>query len=105
MRRIAVVCASAIWLSLSVLAQARAEDVDVALVMVSDVSRSVDDSEYQLEKDGYTRAFTNPQGIAGIKGGPNGRIAVAYVEFAGNLEVHTVIDWTTIKDLQTAQSF
>jgi Protein of unknown function (DUF1194) len=105
MRRIAVVCASAVWLFLAITAQVRGEDVDVALVMVSDVSRSIDDSEYKLEKDGYANAFANPQVISAIHGGPNGRIAVAYLEFAGNLEVHTVIDWTTIRDQQTAQSF
>ena len=105
MCRIAVVCASAVWLFLGVVGQARAEDVDVALVMVSDVSRSIDDSEYKLEKDGYASAFSSPQVLSAISGGPNGRIAVAYLEFAGNLEVHTVIDWMTIKDQQTAQSF
>ena len=105
MRRIAVVCASAVWLILGLSWSARAEDVDVALVMVSDVSRSVDDSEYKLEKEGYASAFANPQVISAIRGGPNGRIAVAYLEFAGNLEVHTVIDWTTIKDQETAQAF
>jgi Protein of unknown function (DUF1194) len=105
MRRIAVVCASAVWLSLGVIALAHAEDVDVALVLVSDVSRSIDDNEYKLEKDGYASAFANPQVLSAIKGGPNGRIALAYLEFAGNLEVQTVIDWTTIKDQQTAQSF
>lgn len=105
MRRIAIVCASAVWLFLGVIAQARAEDVDVALVLVTDVSRSIDDSEYQLEKDGYANAFANPQVLSAIHGGPNQRIAVAYLEFAGNLEVHTVIDWTTIKDQETAQSF
>jgi len=72
MCRIAVVCASAIWLFLGVVAQARAEDVDVALVMVSDVSRSIDDSEYKLEKDGYARAFSNSQVLSAISGGPNG---------------------------------
>lgn len=105
MRRIAVMCASAVWLFLGLYWPARAEDVDVALVMVTDVSRSIDDSEYKLEKTGYASAFANPQVISAIRGGPNGRIAVAYLEFAGNLEVHTVIDWTTIKDQQSAEAF
>jgi uncharacterized protein DUF1194 len=83
----------------------RAEDVDVALVLVTDVSRSIDDSEYKLEKDGYTSAFTNDMVLAAIQGGPIGKIAVAYVEFAGNSEVRTVLDWTVIKDRSSAKAF
>ncbi|HVY16149.1 MAG TPA: DUF1194 domain-containing protein [Rhodopila sp.] len=105
MRWIAIFCASVVWLGLGVPLPAQAEDVDVALVMVSDVSRSIDDSEYKLEKDGYANAFANPQVISAIRGGPNGQIAVAYLEFAGNLEVHTVIDWTVIKDQGGADAF
>jgi hypothetical protein len=83
----------------------RAEDVDVALVLVTDVSRSVDDSEYKLEKDGYSNAFTNSKVIEAIQGGPLGKIAVAYVEFASSFEVRTVLDWTVIKDRPSAQAF
>ena len=87
------------------LAPARAEDVDVALVLVTDVSRSIDDSEFKLEKDGYTTAFNNPRVQEAIKGGPLGKIAVAYVEFASNFEVRTVIDWTIISDDRSARAF
>lgn len=105
MRWVAAISASAVALSLAGPIAAQADDVDVALVMVTDVSRSIDDSEYKLEKDGYASAFNNPQVISAIRGGPNGRIAVAYLEFAGSLEVHTVIDWTTIHDQDSAQAF
>src|SRR5690349_23100563 len=83
----------------------RAEDVDVALVLVTDVSRSVDDSEYKLEKDGYASAFTNPKVVEAIQAGPLGKIAVAYVEFASSFEVRTVLDWTVIKDRASAVAF
>lgn len=105
MRWIAAICASAVLSAQGGQTCAHAEDVDIALVMVSDVSRSIDDSEYKLEKDGYASAFANAQVISAIRGGPNGRIAVAYLEFAGNLEVHTVIDWMTIRDQPSAQAF
>jgi Protein of unknown function (DUF1194) len=84
---------------------ARAEDVDVALVLVTDVSRSIDDSEYALEKDGYTTAFNNAKVLDAIKNGPLGKIAVAYVEFAGNYEVRTVLDWTVVADPASARAF
>ena len=106
MRWIAVFCVSAVcWYLGSTFAARAADDVDVALVMVSDVSRSIDDSEYKLEKSGYESAFQNPKVIDAIRGGPNGRIAVAYVEFAGALEVHTVIDWTVLRDQASAKGF
>ena len=82
-----------------------AEPVDVALVLVSDVSRSVDDSEFKLEKEGYGAAFLDPRVQAAIRGGPIGAIAVAYVEFAGNYEVSTVVDWQTINDPTSAHAF
>lgn len=84
---------------------ARAEDVDVALVLVTDVSRSIDDSEFKLEKDGYAAAFTDSKVIEAIQGGPNGRIAVAYVEFASSFEVQTVLEWRVIHDKASARSF
>ena len=86
-------------------APARADDVDVALVLVTDVSRSIDDSEFKLEKDGYTSAFTNQKVLDAIHNGPTGKIAVAYVEFASSFEVRTVLDWTVIGDRPSAQAF
>jgi hypothetical protein len=82
-----------------------AEPVDLVLVLVSDVSRSVDDSEFRMEKDGYAAAFTDPRVLAAIKGGPIGAIAVAYLEFAGSYEVRTVLDWHVIKDEASAKAF
>ena len=82
-----------------------AEPVDVALVLVADVSRSIDDSEFQLQKQGYAQAFTNPKVLAAIKSGLVGSISVAYVEFAGDTEVRTVIDWTVVSDAATAKAF
>jgi hypothetical protein len=86
-------------------APAKADDVDVALVLVTDVSRSIDDTEFALEKNGYASAFTNPKVLEAIHGGPTGKIAVAYVEFASSFEVRTVLDWTVVQDKVSAQAF
>lgn len=91
---------------LLVCAHARADkDVDLALVLLTDVSRSIDDAEFKMEKDGYASAFTNSKVIAAIRGGALGRIAVTYVEFAGTAEVRTVIDWTVVHDSDSARAF
>jgi len=87
------------------LAATAAVDVDVALVLVTDVSRSIDDGEFKLEKEGYAQAFTNQQVINAIQNGPHGAIAVAYVEFASSFEVKTVLDWTVIRDRGSAEEF
>jgi hypothetical protein len=105
MRRFALVSVFACGLPLLAALPARAETVDVALVLVTDVSRSIDDSEFKLEKDGYASALTSTKVLEAIKGGPTGKIAIAYVEFASSFEVRTVLDWTVVKDLASAQSF
>jgi hypothetical protein len=81
------------------------EPVDLLLALVTDVSRSIDDSEFTLEKTGYQAAFTSGDVIAAIKAGSVGAIAVIYIEFASTYEVHTVIDWTVIRDEATASAF
>lgn len=82
-----------------------AEPVDVALVLVDDVSGSINDDEYKLEKDGYYAAFTDPQVISAIQGGPVGAVAVMFVEFAGAGQVVNVVDWTLVKDAPSARAF
>ena len=87
------------------LAARAAEPVDLALVLVSDVSRSIDDSEFRLQKEGYAAAFADPRVQAAIHNGAVGTIAVAYVEFAGPYEVKTVLDWHLVRDDATARAF
>jgi hypothetical protein len=105
MLRIALIPLAVLLLVFATVERAKADDVDVALVLVTDVSRSIDDSEFKLEKVGYSNAFTNQKVLDAIQGGPNGKIAVAYLEFAGSSEVSTVLDWTVIKDKASAQAF
>jgi hypothetical protein len=84
---------------------AAAEPVDLALALVADVSRSIDDKEFALQKQGYIAAFTNPNLVAAIRAGAVGAIAVCYIEFAGSGQVRQVIDWTVIKDAGSAADF
>jgi len=95
----------AVYLFAAIVPAAAADDVDLALVLVTDVSRSIDDSEFALEKDGYAAAFTSEQVLNAIKNGPLGVIAVSYVEFASGFEVKTVLDWSLIRDAASARAF
>ena len=98
-------CALMAWLAAVPGVVRAAEPVDLALVLVTDVSRSIDDSEFDLEKKGYAAAFTSKEVVAAIQGQPTGRIAVSYVEFAGNFEVRTVLDWAIVSDGASAREF
>ena len=94
----------AVLLLWSVSARA-AQPVDVVLALVDDVSRSIDDTEFDLQKHGYADAFNDPEVLAAIQGGPNGAIAVQYIEFASSYEVKTVVGWAVIHDKASAAEF
>src|SRR5947199_84622 len=84
-------------------AVARAEvAVDLELVLAIDISRSIDDEEARLQREGYMAAFTNPRVIEAIVGGSLGAIAVSYVEWASYEYQRTVIPWTLIRDGESA---
>src|SRR4051812_24179941 len=85
---------------------ARAEvAVDLELVLAIDISRSIDDEEARLQREGYMAAFTNPRVIEAIQGGTLGAIAVSYVEWASYEYQRTVIPWTLIGDGESAAAF
>ena len=86
-------------------APAHAETVDLLLVLAADVSRSVDSTKFQLQRNGYAAAITNPRVIEAMRSGPNGRIGVAFVEWSGAGAQKVIIDWTAIGDMKTAQEF
>ncbi|MBM3556623.1 MAG: DUF1194 domain-containing protein [Alphaproteobacteria bacterium] len=83
---------------------AAGEDVDLLLVLAVDVSRSIDDDEAALQRDGYARAFKDPVVIKAIGSGEHGAIAVAYVEWADYYHVREVIPWTKVDSPATAAS-
>jgi len=82
-----------------------AERVDLLLVLAADISRSVDEIKFQLQHSGYAAAFSDSRVIEAIRSGPNGRIAVEFVEWSGPLSQRIVIDWMVISDDKTARLF
>ena len=76
---------------------ARAEEaVDVGLVLAVDVSRSIDEDEARLQREGYRLAVADPVVVAAIRGGLVGAVALAYVEWAGIEYQRTIIPWRRI---------
>src|SRR5579871_3993637 len=82
-----------------------AEEVDLLLVLSSDVSRSVDAPKFKLQRDGYASAIVNPRVIQAIRSGSLGKIGVSFVEWSGVGAQRIVIDWTIIRDEATARDF
>jgi len=80
-----------------------AEQVDLLLVLASDVSRSVDTRKFQLQREGYAAALSNPRVVEAIKSGPHGRIAICFVEWSGATSQKLVIDWTVVSDAASAR--
>ncbi|WP_419898357.1 DUF1194 domain-containing protein [Roseomonas sp. USHLN139] len=82
-----------------------AEPVDVLLVLAVDVSRSVDEDEARLQREGYRAAMTDPRVVEALRGGALGGIAVAYVEWAGAEYQRQVLPWTRIASQAEAESW
>ena len=57
--------------------------VDVLLVLAVDVSRSIDEDEARLQREGYRNAVAHPRVVEAVRGGLVGAIGLAYVEWAG----------------------
>src|SRR4249920_3740287 len=73
---------------------ARAETVDLLLALAADVSRSVDAQKFQLQREGYAAALTNPRVLEAIGAGRFGRVAICYIEWSGAGNQKVVVDWT-----------
>lgn len=103
-RRLVLAIALALASPLSPAARADTP-VDLELVLVVDVSGSVDPEEAKLQRDGYVQAFLNEKVQRAVRGGPFGRIAVTYVEWAGDLHQRIVVDWTLLSDAASVRGF
>lgn len=79
--------------------------VDVLLVLAVDVSRSVDETEARLQREGYVAALTDPQIIEVIRRGAAGAIALAYVEWSGVEWQRLVVPWTRVASLADAEAW
>jgi hypothetical protein len=84
------------------IAVAHAETVDLLLVLAADVSRSIDDVEFNLQRKGYAAAITDPRVLRAISGGRNHAIAVTFIEWSGAADQNVIVDWTVVRDEEAA---
>lgn len=81
------------------------EPVDVELVLAVDISYSMDTEEQALQREGYASAIVSREFLEALRSGPTGRIALEYVEWAGDGEQKVVVDWRIIDGPETARAF
>src|SRR6516162_1104943 len=81
------------------------EDVDLLLVLAVDVSRSIDQPKFMLQRDGYAAAVSDKGVLDAIKSGPHQKIALNFVEWSGFGAQKLVIDWTVIDGAAAARRF
>jgi len=86
-------------------AGAAERQVDLELVLAADISGSMDLEEAALQRQGFANAIRHPEVIEAIRRGQFGRIAVTYMEWAGDRYQSTLVGWTEIADAASANTF
>jgi hypothetical protein len=84
---------------------ARAEDVELELVLMADSSGSIDMAEILFQRQGYADAITDPRVLDTIAATAYGRIAVTYVEWAAAGAEAVIVPWTIVDGPDTAAAF
>ena len=85
---------------------ARDQMVDIAIVLATDVSGSMDEeTERAWQRVGYAAAFRNPEIIQAVIGGEHGRIAVAYAEWGSYGHFDVLLPWRIIDGSESAIAF
>jgi hypothetical protein len=79
-----------------------AEPVDLLLILAADVSRSIDEREFELQRKGYATALTHPRVLQAIRAGEKGRIAICYLEWSGESFQQVIVQWALVHDEESA---
>ena len=106
MLTLALVTAAILIASLSLPGTVRSTNaVDLVLVLALDTSHSVDEREFELQRDGLANAFRHPAVLDAILRGRHRRIGVAVMQWAGEAEQALSVPWTAIASPAHADAF
>ena len=100
----ALLCASLLSLPAES-APSGTQQVDLKLVIATDVSRSINDEEATIQREGMAEAFNSPEVVKAIQSGALGRIAVAMLDWSSPEFNRVVLDWTIIDGKNSAAAF
>jgi hypothetical protein len=76
--------------------------VDLEVILSADISRSIDDAEFKLQRKGYAATLSDPRVLNAIHGRPGGSIGICFIEWSGEEEQLVVVDWAAIRDEEDA---
>jgi hypothetical protein len=103
MRFLVLIC-FAILSTLPARAQDLAVEVDLELFLAVDVSRSMNAVELDIQRRGYAAALTSPDVMNAIQSGMLGRVALTYVEWAGDQSQRVIVPWTLVRNEAEART-
>jgi len=83
---------------------AAAQQVDLELFLSLDSSGSIDPDEYNLQREGYAKAFESAALQAAIASKPNG-VAVALGQWSTTAQTPPTIGWTLLQNAADANAF
>lgn len=81
---------------------AKAEVVDLELLLAVDTSVSVSSAEFRLQTEGLSQAFRDPRVHAAIRAGGDRGIAVSVVQWANHNDQFVAVNWTKVHDAESA---
>ena len=93
-----------IFISLTLIVPAYAIQVGLELSLLTDVSGSIDSSEFNLQLQGYANAFKDTGVQTAIENTPDG-IAVNFIQWSGSSQQAVSVDWTYIQTAADAMTF
>ncbi len=105
LRRAANWCLVALLLFAAHAATARAQAVDLLLVLAVDGSGSIDDDEFRFQREGYAAAITHPQVLRAMTDGPHRAVGILFMEWGSPGGAQVVVDWARINDAASAELF
>jgi len=70
-------------------------EVDLELILMVDVSRSMTERELEIQRRGYAAALQSDAVYAAVQSGLLQRVAMAYVEWAGGQRV--IVEWRLLE--------
>jgi Protein of unknown function (DUF1194) len=76
--------------------------VDVELILATDISYSMDMDELAVQREGYADAIVSKEFLQALKAGPTGKIAITYFEWAASSDQKILIPWRVIDGPESA---
>ena len=84
-------------------AYARQGAVSTALVLAADISDSVNQERFELQRKGYAKALVDPRVYHAIRESALGCVGLCYFEWAGARQKRVLIPWTVVRHTEDGE--